>query len=402
MQEKRLLIVDDDARIGRLAQRALKSAELVSQVLDDPLAFESVYASFRPDIILLDLQMAQRDGVQLLRYLADQDSSAGIVLMSGIDERIINTSKRLGESLGLNILATLQKPLELAALQRVLEAFYRAERSSPSVIQLIAQGELEEAIHNGAILPYYQPQLDLRTLQVTGAEVLARWHHPQHGLLPPADFIALAESTGLIEALTFSLLRQALQDFNFLLAVQPGLRLSVNLSPLLLEDLELPERIHTLLEDHGVEPSQLALEITESVRAPMPSRSMDILTRLRLKGIALSYDDLGKGYASVDQLYYLPFSELKVDKEYVIDLRRSADAAAIVRSTIELGQRLNLRVVAEGIETSESLMQLRALGCHAGQGRYFSLPLPLREILGWLERWQQRRAGLPEADAGGL
>lgn len=393
MTQRRVLIVDDDARIGRLARRVTESLGFETRMVDDPVNFEGEYEGFAPDVILLDLKMDTRDGVEILRWLADRYSQASIILVSGMDERIIDTTRRLGQSLGLNIPSILQKPLAIADLRKVLEDLTHPVAPTPSSIQLIAQEDLEHALAQGQIIPYYQPQVDLDTLRVCGVEVLARWQHPAHGLIPPADFIGLAEGTGLIGRLTFHLLGQALTDVNFLRASMPEIGLSLNLSPLLLDDLKLPDQIVGLLGGTGVEPAQLTLEITESGRMSAPPRSMDILTRFRLRGIQLSNDDLGKGYASVDQLYRLPYSEIKVDRDFVIDALKSPVAAAIVRSTIELGKRLKLRVVAEGIESWETLVLLRDLGCDVGQGHHIARPMPLREVLQWLEAWNPQAQG---------
>ena len=386
-QDKRLLIVDDDTRIGRLTQRFTHSLGYQTQVLDQPNAFEQVYQQFKPHLLLLDLKMDQRDGIEILRFLADQETPPAILLLSGMDEQVIHSARCLGESLGLRIPVTLQKPIELSALKRALESLQEQTTPPPSVVQLIALGELEDAIAHGQIVPYYQPQVNLHSLQVTGVEVLARWLHPQHGLLPPADFIGLAESTGLIEHLSFTLLRQALGDMNFLLTLCSDLTLSLNISTHLLDNLEFPQHILQLLEEYQFPTQRLVLEVTESGRVAMP-QGIEVLTRLRLRGVGISDDDLGKGYAGVDQLYRLPFSELKVDREYVMESLRSDTANAIVRATIDLGRRMGLHVVAEGIENQATLELLRDLGCHTGQGLLFSPPLSLHGLFSWLERWK--------------
>ncbi len=389
MTIERILVVDDDPRIGRLARRVAEGMGIDTTVIDDPAMFESAYYSAEPQAILLDLNMAGRDGVELLRFLSDIGSQSVVILMSGMDDRIIASSRHLGVSLGLDMGPSMPKPIELALLRELLDGLDKRAERIADVSPMIEVSALEEAITGGQILPYYQPQVEIPEMAIVGFEVLARWQHPTLGLVPPVEFIGLAESTDLIASLTLAVMERGLQDLMFLESIQPNCRLSFNLSARMLNELDLPERIADVLESYGVSAERIVMEVTESGRIAELPRGIDILTRLRLRGVGLSNDDLGKGYASVDQLYRLPYSELKVDKDFVSAALHDRTARAIVESTIGLGKRMKMRVVAEGVEDVNILPDLLSMGCDIVQGNGICPASPLREVLSWAENWRK-------------
>jgi diguanylate cyclase (GGDEF)-like protein/PAS domain S-box-containing protein len=253
---------------------------------------------------------------------------------------------------------------------------YAASRDGHSRERLNLIGELPEAITDGQIVLYYQPKFDLLTGEIAGAEALVRWDHPEHGLLGPGAFLALAEHSGLMRPLTMHVLDQAIAQCARWQAEGRTLGIAVNLSGPDLLDRTLAVQIGALLRHWSVDPCRLQLEITETIVGADPVRVTEVLVSLRDLGVTLSLDDFGTGSSSLGYLRRLPVQELKLDKSFVIGMDEDEDGASIVRTVIGLAHDLGLRVVAEGIETSEVHRRLVALGCDQGQGFLLGRPMP--------------------------
>jgi diguanylate cyclase (GGDEF)-like protein len=262
---------------------------------------------------------------------------------------------------------------------------YASDLDSHSPERLALLGGLRRAVDEPEqIVVYYQPKASLQSGVVTGVEALVRWQHPEQGLLPPNDFIPLAERTGIIRPLTWSILRKALEqnrrwaDDGLLLTV------AVNVSPRCLLDKGFPEGVVQMLQEIGVPPQRLELELTESSVMSDPDRALAILHSLRDAGIRLAIDDFGTGYSSMAYLKKLPVTEIKIDRTFVTEMDRDASDAAIVRSSLELARNLNLEVVAEGVETQAVWDELTILGCGSAQGYFLTRPLPPDDFRRWL------------------
>lgn len=242
--------------------------------------------------------------------------------------------------------------------------------------ELQARNELESslraAIPRGEIVPYFEQQIDLVTGRLTGFEVLARWEHPQRGVMIPEQFIPIAEETGMISELSMSIMRQA-----FLAARDwhPQIALSVNISPWQLKDPWLAQKIIKLLTETGFAPARLEIEITESSLFDNLAMAQSIVASLKNQDIKLALDDFGTGYSSLAHLRALPFDRIKIDKSFVMSVNQNAESAAIVNAITRLGESLNLPITAEGIEDQAIEQRLRALGCARGQGYVYSRPL---------------------------
>jgi diguanylate cyclase (GGDEF)-like protein len=280
--------------------------------------------------------------------------------------------------------------LYTAKEERGCWAMYCPESDRYTVERLALLGELRAGLETGQLTVFYQPKSDAHTGMVVGMEALARWVHPTRGMLPPDEFIPLAENTGLIGELTFEVLRQALSQARSW--HQQGMRLgvSVNLSARQLTDLDLPRAVEALLSEFGLAPTVLTLEVTESTIMADPSRTLSVLRLLAELGICLSIDDFGTGYSSLSYLKRVEAHELKIDKSFIMGMSHNSNDAVIVRSTIELGHNLGLRMVAEGVEDAETWRLLRALGCDVVQGFHLSRPLPPAEITRWLSEHNLR------------
>ena len=259
------------------------------------------------------------------------------------------------------------------------------DRNSRERLGLVA--ELRTAIERNELRVEFQPIIDLTTGEPVGAEALCRWHHPTRGLVPPDQFIPLAEASGLIRPLTEFVLTVAIRHLKSWRDGGHNIGVSVNLSMRNLLDDALIETVTRLLHETGVPPSAVTLEVTESSFMAEPIRTIGILNRLSSMGLRLSIDDFGTGYSSLSQLHELPVDELKVDRSFVQDLASSRHDLAIVQAIVDLARALDLEVTAEGIEDGRTLQLLAGLGCHNGQG--FSVSRPMRPAL--FDRWLQKR-----------
>jgi diguanylate cyclase (GGDEF)-like protein len=256
------------------------------------------------------------------------------------------------------------------------------DQYSPAKLSLV--GELRKGIELGELVLYYQPKIDLRDDEVVGAEALVRWDHPRKGIVPPNDFIPLAEHTGLIKPLTDFVLREAVRHCQEWRKTYPNFHVAVNLSARSLADDSFCDDVRSILEEFGAEPSSLELEITESMIMDDPDHAIEVLTRISEMGIGLAIDDFGTGYSSLAYLKRLPVDDLKIDRSFVMGMESDENDAIIVRSVIDLGRNLGLRVIAEGIETPEVSTTLTAMGCDLGQGYHISRPIPAEKLRSWM------------------
>ncbi|HVT45705.1 MAG TPA: EAL domain-containing protein [Thermoanaerobaculia bacterium] len=262
---------------------------------------------------------------------------------------------------------------------------YTSELDPHSPVSLTLGVELREAIEQNQLVLYYQPKIHLQTGVVTRAEALVRWNHPQRGLLPPDQFIPLAERTGLIKPLTDWVLDNALRQCRIWQDAGLPLHVAVNVSSKTLQEHSLPQIVASYLEKWRVEPRALKLEITESSIMADPPHVFAILSLLQTLGVRLSLDDFGTGFSSLMHLRQLPVDEIKIDKSFVMGMASSAGDRAIVRATIDLAHNLGRQVVAEGVDDDETCRLLASLGCDMAQGYSFTPPLPCAAFEEWLE-----------------
>jgi len=341
------------------------------------------------------------DGIEVIRFLAENKSKADLVLMSGVDRSILSSAEMLAVESGLNVVATLSKPFRKRQLE---EALTRINASSPKYVMESSLGidaiALEKGLADREFHLVYQPQVRVHDRSWSGVEALLRWTHPVHGAVSPEHFIPLAEECGMINKLTQFVLDEALSQSKDWSRNDYTPRISVNISARTLEDLEFPEKLLRCLKDHGIESSRLAIELTETSVARDLRKSLDILTRLRIKGFVLSIDDFGTGYSSMLQLVQAPFTELKIDRAFVKTILVDTDCRSVVGASIKLAHELGMSVVAEGIESEHVWNVLKDLQCDEAQGFWIAKPMPGREITDWWEDWSSRTAAgnesLPE------
>jgi predicted signal transduction protein with EAL and GGDEF domain len=275
---------------------------------------------------------------------------------------------------------------------------YDAEHDHYSPDRLALVGELRRAIDQQELVVYYQPRIDLSSGSARSVEALVRWNHPERGLLGPGEFLPLAQHTGIVRLITRYVLEAALRQCRSWRDLGLDVSVGVNLFSRDLLDGGLPDEVGRLLAQCGVEPRRLELEITEDTILIDPARTTVILEQLGARGVALAIDDFGTGYSSLNYLKRLPVDVLKIDRSFVSRMEVDENDAVIVRSTIELAHNLGLIVVAEGVETQETLVRLAELGCDNAQGFHLSPPVPADELTEWLLARAPRVVRLAEAE----
>ncbi|MFK2905404.1 EAL domain-containing protein [Dyella ginsengisoli] len=272
---------------------------------------------------------------------------------------------------------------------------YRPGRDAEHLYRLSLVNDLRRAVPNGELLLYYQPKMQLCSRRVVNVEALLRWRHPQHGIIPPDDFIALAEHSGIIRTLTDWVLHEVIRQCAEWSAAGMDIGIALNLSAMDLGSGELPDLLARHLAHYRIDPSQLVLEVTETAVMRDALYSLEVLNRLKACGVMLAIDDFGTGYSSLSHLKRLPVDELKIDKSFVMGMAEDEDDAVIVRSTIELAHNMGLKVVAEGVETEAAMEMLRSFRCDSAQGYLISRPMAAADATRWLAAATEEFASRP-------
>lgn len=393
----RILVLDDEPFMLRLIVRILadQGFALVTGCDNGRAALEQVAGSNPPDLILSDLNMPEMDGVEFVRKLVEHSYMGSLILVSGEDERVLQTTEKLVQAHRITLLGHLNKPVSPAGLTKLLEKWSPpSSASSHAAKRAYSANEVRTAITNGELVNHYQPKVALATGQVVGVETLVRWCHPRDGMVFPDQFIGVAEEHGLIDDLTYAVLAAALAQTRSWHEAGLELKVAVNVSMDNLASLAFPGDVADLATVAGVAPQSVMLEVTESrlmgdLRAPL-----EILTRLRLKRFGLSIDDFGTGHSSLVQLRDIPFSQLKVDQSFVHGAHANETIRAIFFASVNLGKQLGMEIVAEGVEDQADWDFLRQTRCDLAQGYFIAKPMAAADLPGWIVTWSARSVGL--------
>lgn len=386
----KILIIDDDIDFANFVYDVANGLHLNCMMTTNPIDFMNAYDS-SVTLILMDLNIPNIDGIELLRFIESKNFQTNIILMSGVDKRVLESAQEFAISKGLLVIDFLQKPIRLVDLENLLNKYNSLKpKNEKKIIPLsieVTKEELIDAINRNEFVVFYQPKVGIATNKLLGVEALARWQHPKHGLLFPDKFITLAESFQLIDSMSWLIFKKAIQEMSVLKEkLGLSLMISLNLSPYSLQDLELPDKLLSILNQSSIHPENIILEITETELLKELSSALDIFTRLRLKKIQLSIDDFGTGYAMMQQLKLIPATEIKIDKSFIQNMLEIDSARVTVKKIIEIGHELGMKVVAEGVNTLEQLEYLQSLQCDIAQGYYYSKPLSLAELMNFMNK----------------
>lgn len=338
-----------------------------------------------PSLLLLDLEMPKVDGVQFLQRMAGDKQQVPIIVTSGKDYLLISSVELMARELGLHVLGGLKKPLQEHEMADLLSRLTLTPLRSADDEALCSDVDVRLALDAAQIVPYYQPKVTLRGNVLKGAEMLARWIHPEQGVIPPSRFIPVIEAQDWATELTLKMLEHGLAQWQQWARHGLRLPLSVNLSARSLRGNTLVAEIEHRIRNSRIPPRYIIFEITETTVAENLAEALGIAARLRLAGVGLSIDDFGTGFATVQQLMRFPFTELKIDQSLVTSVSRKPHLEAILNGVLELSERLQLSTVAEGIETQDDSQCMDKHGCLLGQGYYYARPLPPPQFENWVK-----------------
>lgn len=381
----RLLVLDDDVELGELIGELGRHSGFDAVVTHDAETFNEELGRAAADLIVLDLQMPDTDGVEILRDLAANGTSAGVLLVSGMDTRTIASAEYFGRQAGLNVVGTLQKPFTPESMLSKLSSVHQATRR-------LTSEDLARAIEEGELTLRFQPvvrRLRSGAWHAESVEALLRWRHPSLGLLVPSQFLRLIDSDRgeLMKQMTDFVFERGIQQLRLWQNDGLHIGLRVNVAAGLIADSGFPDRLEALLREHETDPELLTLEIREAAALSQSSKGSDILTRLRLKSIKLALDDFGAEGSAMNGWYALPFGELKIDRCLIADLASVSGASVLVSGLIEIAHRLDMVCCAVGVETAEQLQILDQAACDLAQGYYIGAPLPAAKLPQALTDW---------------
>ncbi|PSJ17603.1 EAL domain-containing response regulator [Nitrosomonas supralitoralis] len=393
-KQMRVLVLDDDKFMLKFVSHLLRELG-VSEVLvaEDGRAGLCVLSAqvTSVDLLICDIEMPEMDGIEFLRNIADQNYKGKIVLFSGVSHDLLKATERLAIARGLNVIGILSKPVTVDSLTTVLEQLLipvPREVTRARIMQIFDEQEVRQALVDDRVDLFFQPKIAVLSGNVTSVECLARWHHAEYGYVSPDNFIPIIEQSSLINDFTRDVLIKASQQLDVWLQQGLDLNISINVSMKNLDRFNLPEIYAEAVSECNVPINRVTLEITESKLGKDFAQTLDILTRIRLKGFGLAIDDFGTGYSSMETLKHLPFTELKVDRIFAHGAAEDPATRAILESSIKLGRVLGLNVVVEGIETKADYALAIELGCDEVQGYFVAKPMSSDELIKWLSEYK--------------
>jgi len=390
-----ILLVDDDPFGVSIAIAALNRLgyEFIETANNGKAALGKLLGNSVPhNIIILDLNMPEMDGVEFMGHANNSNFSGGIILLSGEDKRMLETALSLAKTHNLNVLGALTKPLDLDVLKGLLSKFEPTSKGvqHASAQKPISAEELKDGIQgspNNELLLVFQPKVSIKTGEIVSVETLARWRNAERGVLGPDTFIPLAEKMGLIDELSYEIYHKAILQSSEWALQGRKLTTAINFSVNSFSKRSFTEMLVEIATKFGVSFDQIILEITETQAMTIAVDCLEALIGMRLKRFALSIDDFGTGNSSMAQLKDIPFTELKIDRAFVNGAANDAGALAILETSISLAKKLEMKIVAEGAETREDWDLVEQLGCDYVQGYYCAKPMSNEDLLEFMDNW---------------
>lgn len=393
IEDLHLLVAEDHEFQRKTLVRMLTSmgAKKVSEAADGKIALSIFTTRVAPpiDIIISDLEMPGMDGMEFMRHLGAADIPVSVIISSALDSSLVSSVEAMTKAYGVTLLGAIPKPVTPEKLRVLIDKYKPPQRKAaprPAAPPMPLE-EIRRGLHAKEFEPFFQPKVSLVDGSVVGAEALARWRHPEKGVLAPYAFITLMENNGLIDQLTWTILEKSAALCREWRDTGLQATVSVNLSLASLSDPGLAERITARVAAQKLEPKDMVLEITESAAMTDLAKALENLTRLRMKGFTLSIDDYGTGYSSMQQLSRIPFSELKIDQSFVYGALEKESAKVILSSSLDMAKNLKLKSVAEGVETRAHWNLLRSLKCDVAQGYFVAKPMEAKAFRDWVLQW---------------
>lgn len=344
------------------------------------------------DVVLVDLDLPNMDGIEFIGHVAHDRLASAVVILTALDPALLNTVRIMARASGIRVLGTVEKPLTQSKLGAIIDQYFTADLLADEATHPdIDEGLLAEALAGDAFEAWFQPQVAIGSGFVTGVEALARWNLDGHPV-PPVRFIPELERCNLIDALTERILAQACRWCVRWREAGLALGVSVNVSMHNLTDTAAADRYQAIVQAAGVDTTNVTLEITESAVMHEAAQVLNVLARLRLKGFGLSVDDFGTGWSSLSQLAQLPVTELKIDQGFINGATSEARNRAVVEASIELGRKLGLTTVAEGVRNFEEWQMLAELGCTRAQGELIGMAVRGDQLAAAIDKWRRRQS----------
>lgn len=380
MDNIKILIVDDQPLQLHVLEWVLRDVGItdVNSCLSGREAIQ-LGKKNKYDLIFVDLNMPDIDGVELLVELSEIGYSGGIVVLSAVDASVLNTVGYLCQQLKFDFVRELSKPCQSDDLEKLLNDFVnsRPKQGSMEDLYLPSKLELKEAISEGQLINYYQPQFDFNSKKLVGVEALVRWDHPQKGLIPPYVFLTQIEKFGMDNELFDVVLTNALTDISLGYIT---CSVSINVGQANIDSCHFSDHLLGSCKKFNVDPASLIIELTETDVYNDSINILKNLARLRLHRVGVSIDDFGTGYSSLIKLAHLPFTEMKIDRGFVTDCINDETKKTIIEATANLARKLHIQTVAEGIEDQNTWNLVHQFGVDICQGYFTGKPVPIEEL----------------------
>ncbi|RHW76134.1 EAL domain-containing protein [Colwellia sp. RSH04] len=386
------LLIDDSTVILDYVAKVLEDSFNISnchKATSSAEAIQVLRSSKSINLLFLDLNMPNVDGIQFLEKLSQINYKGYVVIMSGVSTQIISSVESLTKNYGLNYIGTLLKPMHESDFVNIINKIGTSRKKFQSSDSLKTY-EIIRAIKNDDIEVMYQPQIELASRKFMGVEALCRMVHPRLGMISPDRFIDKAEESELIIHITLAVLKIAFGDWKKWSMNGLDLKLSVNVSPISLQQPEFADTIFMLLSQFAMPADKLCIEITEGALANDPLQELANLNRLSMRGVALAFDDFGQNNSTIERLQKFPVNYLKLDKSYFIEQKGQLNQLALINSTLSIAKELHIKTIAEGVEDSAVMSLVTDMGCDYGQGYYISKPMKAKDVLAWQREWNAK------------
>jgi EAL domain-containing protein (putative c-di-GMP-specific phosphodiesterase class I)/ActR/RegA family two-component response regulator len=393
------VLVIDDQQVARQWDRGVLESLGIERVVEASSGREAMQAvterGARFDLILCDLRMPGKDGIETIRMLASLGLDCAVAILSVEDERVIESAGLLATMRGLNLVGAVSKPLTVEKLELILQGTTEAHTPKVPVAIDLAESELAEALSRGELEMHYQPKIQMFSGECVGAEATIHWMHPRHGHLGAGAVVPVAErAPKLLAELTTFTLRQAITTCGRWHMDGRGIGVSVNVSPLAFDQLDLPDVIERVATEANVLPGSITIEVAEATLPDNLAMMVDIVARLRIKGFRVALDGFTGRHSAVEEFLGMPFSELKLDRAFVAGCSAVPGKRAVVEAGLAIARNLKLSTVAVGVAQRPDWDLLADLGCEVAQGHFIARPMPEMGFDIWLPQWimhKQRR-----------